>query len=808
MGFTIYLIHHSHTDIGYTDYQEQIEANQICYIRHVLSILDHAHSDKPEWLGYVWQCECWWVVEKFLETASGAEAEQFWNYVKSGEIGLSASYFNMTELIDREVLGKFVKKAGEEAGKRGMQVKSAMTADINGYSWGYADALADAGVENLLSFVHTHHGRYPLYQKQTPFWWIAPSGREILVWLGDHYQVGNELGVSGLWAKAYTCGEDGLGDMQEGNIEQAQQRIYHYVETLKKQGYAYDFTALGISGYFTDNACPSPLITEFVQKFNLEHAGEIEFQMVTLDEYFACLKRENEKQPFPKYRGDWTDWWADGVGSTPVLVQHFREAQRRLMQAEQLQKQESFHAESGEDTKLWKEAQENLMLYAEHTWGHSASVQEPYDPGVNRLDLRKGLYAQRAHEAASRILLQIAKDNGALPAFYGQGERKLVVLNPEKSTLKDVVCFETEELYAEEAEVWDICNEKNVICQREKSSRGERFYFEAELLPGERREYLLKKGKKIWHPTGGIRTPYGAEGICDMPSEYLSREGMLSPWHLENDWVRIQVDETYQITEIYDKKRKISLLRKGAEYAPFTPVYERTFVTDKDQYGIRKAMGRNRKSIATKRYPGQIQDIRILENGAVFDKIAFHYALEGTKICQVILTVYRRQPRIDVDLRLHKKSVWDPENLYLAMPFSGGKEDICWIEKTGCALRPGQDQLPGSCRDFYLIQNGAWFTGERGSVLVAMPDTPLVAFGGLRAHPIVLSGETEAKSEMMYSWVMNNFWETNFKVDLGGFHQYRYSIFSLEETDAERIREIAAQQNRGLFTFQSFLLRY
>lgn len=795
MAFTIYLIHHSHTDIGYTDYQEKIEQNHIYYIRHAIRILDHAHTDRPEWLGYVWQCECWWAVEKFLESAAAQEKESFWHYVKSGEIGLSASYANLTELIDEPVLGRYLKRAGEQSSVQGVPVRSAMTADINGYSWGCADSLANAGVQNLLSFVHTHHGRYPLFQKQTPFWWEAPSGEKVLVWLGDHYQVGNELGVSKLWSMAYTCCDDGLGDIRANDTKKAEKRIQNYVRTMQSQGYRYDFTVLGVSGYFTDNACPSPLTIEFVKEYNERHSDEIRLQMVTLDEFFERLRAEEEKCPFPVYQGDWTDWWADGVGSTPVLVQHFREAQRRLALAEALNGNEIC------DRKLLKEAQDNLMLYAEHTWGHSASVSEPYDPSVNRLELRKGLYAQRAHEAASRALLQIEEKNGATPTLFGQGEQEFVIMNPCQEKIKTTAAFELEEAPESTAAVWDIDRQTSVPCQSELFSRGVRLNVQVELEAGEKKRLRMVQSKPPVRPSAGMRAACGAERVCDMPSE--NKDGIChTPWKIENTWVRMDIDSEKGIAEIYDKNKKHSLIRKEAPYPPFTPVYECTPAEMDSQCRVRREMGRNRKGTAVKRSAGKIKDIRILESGEIFDKAELSYQLEGTKVCLVILTVYRNLPRIDAELRLHKDSVWSPENLYLTLPFAEGEEDTCYLEKTGCVLRPRIDQLPGSCIDFYLIQNGVWYTQKTGTVLVALPDTPLVTFGDLKPHPILLAGENKKNNDMLYSWVMNNFWETNFKVDLGGFHQYHYSILSLEETNAENVRRIARQQNMGTLAFQ------
>ncbi len=35
---TVYVVHHSHTDIGYTDLQERVVYNQVDYIRTVLGL--------------------------------------------------------------------------------------------------------------------------------------------------------------------------------------------------------------------------------------------------------------------------------------------------------------------------------------------------------------------------------------------------------------------------------------------------------------------------------------------------------------------------------------------------------------------------------------------------------------------------------------------------------------------------------------------------------------------------------------------------------------------------------------------------
>ena len=56
----------------------------------------------------------------------------------------------------------------------------------------------------------------------------------------------------------------------------------------------------------------------------------------------------------------------------------------------------------------------------------------------------------------------------------------------------------------------------------------------------------------------------------------------------------------------------------------------------------------------------------------------------------------------------------------------------------------------------------------------------------MKHHPIALcDGKPENNQRPIYSWIMNNMWETNFKMDLSGFSEYCYSLWLSEDTDPE-----------------------
>ena len=61
-----YLIHHAHTDVGYTDRQEKIAWNHAKYLESVVEILRQSET-RPQWKGFRWNVESLWMLEQFLK---------------------------------------------------------------------------------------------------------------------------------------------------------------------------------------------------------------------------------------------------------------------------------------------------------------------------------------------------------------------------------------------------------------------------------------------------------------------------------------------------------------------------------------------------------------------------------------------------------------------------------------------------------------------------------------------------------------------------------------------------------------------
>lgn len=94
------------------------------------------------------------------------------------------------------------------------------------------------------------------------------------------------------------------------------------------------------------------------------------------------------------------------------------------------------------------------------------------------------------------------------------------------------------------------------------------------------------------------------------------------------------------------------------------------------------------------------------------------------------------------------------------------------------------------------------YRGEQESVLINTQDTPLIYMGQLEHHPIVLcDSRQENNGRPVYSWVMNNTWETNFRMDLSGFGEFNYALEFTEGKSLQEDLDRLAENDMAQVTF-------
>lgn len=799
----VLLIHHSHTDIGYTQSQETIELYHINFIKQAIEISEELRKVGKEG-EFIWTCESFWGVESFLKYVDNEWKNRFETCVKNGGIEITGNYLNFNELIDYDNLKNQILKGVNYCKSIGIDINSAMTADINGYSWGYSDALYDSGIKNLFSCVHTHHGMYPLFKKQTPFYWETPKGNRILVWNGEHYHFGNEFGIVGTATGSY-INRDELGATftRDKLKEYGTIRMFRYLKGLEKQDYEYNFVPITIHGLPTDNGSPNTEVLEFINWWNEEFGEEVTVKMTTLDNFFKNLEKTNVT--IPTYKGDWPDWWAFGVGSTPHVNKVFKEAQRLLKTTKLLDEDLSLS-----NKEIINRCEDMLALYAEHTWGHSSSITNPWNSFVNLLDYKNASYAINAHEAAIRNYNFILENKG-MSSLKPNREPKFKIINPHN--IKVTECVKLSLDYWETSDLEEIIEDdlgNKYLTQSEQHPRGKYINFIITLNPKEERTLLIKRLENK-EPYVKIKNEnMCCQGIDDIyvygEETNIKKYGQT----YENNHLKIEWNYDRGIISWFDKINNVELIDNNVKAGAFMPIYELTKgegQTTEAQYKVRQILGRNMRGKNAKVYYPTIESIEVTEVGKIFGKIHLKLSLKGTSLLEVIIKVYNDNKRADINVIVNKDSVWDPESLYIAMPFAfNNKKMDLYCEKTGCTIQVKKDQLPGTNCDFYLVQDGIALKENNYGVSISMPDTSLIYTSKLQyenSKKLFNEEYTKHNEYELYSWVMNNIWETNFKASLGGFIEFNYSMgWSDNVSDIGELIEKNKSMNIGFINYR------
>ncbi|MEG0850864.1 MAG: glycoside hydrolase, partial [Flavobacterium sp.] len=190
-----HLLHHSHTDIGYSHLQPEIVKVHNKNIDDALEMIEKTKS-YPEEAKFKWNIESIWAVENYLKIATPLQKEKFTAAVKNGDILLSALYVNMlTGMSQAEEMFHYTDYAAKLRKDFGFTINSAMISDVPGFAWSTVTALSKGGVKyfsigsNFMGLDHPYRGdRAGHFLKNwgdKPVWWTSPSGQDkVLFWAG------------------------------------------------------------------------------------------------------------------------------------------------------------------------------------------------------------------------------------------------------------------------------------------------------------------------------------------------------------------------------------------------------------------------------------------------------------------------------------------------------------------------------------------------------------------------------------------------------------------------------------------------
>jgi hypothetical protein len=253
--------------------------------------------------------------------------------------------------------------------------------------------------------------------------------------------------------------------------------------------------------------------------------------------------------------------------------------------------------------------------------------------------------------------------------------------------------------------------------------------------------------------------------------------GSVAPASLETPFVSIRWTPDAGIVSWRDVKANRELIAPAEDRAPFTLRASRLTASQDGptQCDVRRQLGRNRNAPSAIWNRSIFQRVLSFDRGEHFDLVELDYALAGCDHVRLRLAAWKRAARVDVELRIAKQGTWDPENVYLDLPFSAGDDAELWVDR-GVPIRPAIDQIPGTLIDYLGVQDGVASCSPGYGVAVAQLDSHLIQLGPLEYGVRQVSTAGAAPSKWPWAWLMTNYWETNFSADLGGFYSFRFSV--------------------------------
>jgi len=726
----VYLVQHTHTDIGYTRPQSEILPEHLRFIDEALDCCDRTDS-YPDDAQFRWTCESSWVVREYLRRRPASRIERFKKRVAEGRVEVGAMALNMSEIATESSLTASLRTILALKDEYGIPVRLAMQDDVNGAAWCLTDYFPDCGVRYLTMGINKTRSLLP-FDMPTPFWWESPSGKRVLAFRAEHYMAGNTLHV------------------HEGDLAKFEKALLRYLDSLEQKGYPFDRVLLQYSGFPTDNSFPSAVACDLIRKWNETH-DRPKLRSATASEFMDDIATRYGES-LAVYRTAWPDWWTDGFGSAARETAQSRATHAGMRTTQALLAMALLNGQALPAGVMDRVAavQEGLLFYDEHTFGAANSISEPSSESTVVQWDQKAAYVWEAVKQAG-MLREEAFDL-LRPAFPKMDGPMLVAVNPLnwERTGPTRVTFDRRAWPPDRAARFvDVRTGEQAPAQ--KVSTG---HMAAEWI--------------VWTkdvPALGYRS-YRME-----PVEVVdSKKAAVSTHALDGAYYTLTLDPaTGAIASLMDKAAGVDLVDKSSPWRLGQIIHER------------HEKGRELQRDAFRRTTVRNVKIQAGVDGPLWSSITAQADLDGCAepgSVRVEIRLYKLEKKIELHFGMRKLPVTEPEAVYVAFPFQW-RDGRVFYEAQGGTVEPGVTQLPGSSSDWHTVQNFLAVRGANGQILLSSDEAPLVQIGDLNLgkwQPIA-----KVEKPHVYSWVMNNYWYTNFRATQEGEFRWSYCLTSTDD---------------------------
>lgn len=730
--WTVYLVTHSHTDIGYTRPQSEILPEHLRFIDDALDYCDITES-YPEEAQFKWTCEVSWPVCEYLKRRPQSQIDRLLRRIKEGRIEVAGMYLNYSEIVDENMLAAQLKPLFDLK-KAGIHVRTAMQNDVNGIGWCLVDYFDDIGIKYVNMGEHGHRALIP-FDKPTAFWWESPSGKRVLAYRAEHYMTGNMWGI------------------HTGTMKVFEDNLFNYFESLTDRDYPFSEIAIQYSGYMTDNSPPSTNECDFIRGWNQNYEWP-KLRTATVSEFIKLVEHKYGDE-LKVIRAAWPDWWTDGVGSAARETGVVRKTQSELNAVEGLlsiARLSGAHIPARTFGEI-KSIADNLLFYDEHTYGAAESVTDPTCENSMVQWGEKSSYAWEAFKV-TRLLQEEAM--GLMASYLPKSTHPSIAvfntLNWKRSGL--VTVYVDHQLIPPGKDV-AIIDESGINVKAQAS--------------------YTKSDGTYWklYVTDAPPVGYKCYEIRLTDRDIPETRRVDSPLLLENEFYRIKIDEeTGTIFSLYDKELNRELVDQTSQWKPGQLIYEEIY--DRHQLERFTLSQYDRTTVMNVQIEPGI-------DGPIWKSVLVKADLKGCAAESVLyeIRLYKPEKRIEISYSIRKLPVTDPEAIYVAFPFRAYSDWKFLFEAQGGIVQPGKDQIEGTSSDWSTVQSFVVLQDSEAQIVFGSDEIPLMQLGGLNLGQF--NYIANPRSPHIFSWILNNYWVTNFRASQEGELLWNFYLTSTKD---------------------------
>ncbi len=747
--WTVKIVPHEHLDIGFTDYREKVAELQAQSIDGVIDLLPH----HPE---FRWTMDGSWVAQQYLSSRSPERAEQFFSAIRAGQIILPPQFANQhTGVASLEGLTRSLYYSHNLAKREKLPVGAANITDVPSYSWSYASILHDADIHYFAAA--SNSWRAPLmlqgrWNEKSPFYWEGPDGGKVLMWYSRAY-----LQLASLFGTPPTV--EAVHDSLPVFL-QAYSRVQYHSNSVILFGSQLENTTLD-RGQVTLPANWAKLYAYPRLQFSTFKAA-----MSGIESDF--------KGTIPTYRGDFGPYWEDGFTSDAHATAMHRGNQQRTLTAEVMSTIPSLlNRELRPQRGLLADAWLNENLFDEHTWTSVAATTTP-EGAENRLQSKEK--QTQTKRAKDDLTYTIQRSFAQIESFLAPRDPSLLIVNSLPWHRSG--WLETD--LPEGKEIVDQQTRNPVLQETLRRERGT-------ALPGFGGATDLVRYFADDIPAVGLKLLSVVDkrnGSQTAPAEKPKSNT------LENRFYRVVLDaETGSIRSVWDKELQREVVDGMSPYRFGSYVYV-TGADDMPNNSLyRYGAGLPRPQLQVHAAAsGHVVNISHAVDG---ERATLESSAPNTPSIRTEILLPFDAKRIDIDISLTKQPTLRREAAYIAFPFRRTQPSFAYDSQNGW-IDPRKDELAGGSREWYATQRWAAVHDSQGSDAVISVDAPIIAFGDIvrGAWPTDFS----PKSSTIFSWLMSNYWSTNFIASQGGKDRFRYSIVSDAQFHPAKLTRIGWEQ--------------